>query len=291
MKTILLCPNQASGLALLADVKPLPTLPVLGEAFVCYWMSHLAAEKISEVRIITSDPVEVIQEFTGDGSRWGLKIEILHEVRDLRPDEARKRHRSDDEPDWAPEPHDVIEADHLPGLPGQKLFSSYAKWFEALTAWLPKLAASKRLGMRELTPGVWIGRRTKIARSARLVGPCWIGDHVQIGKNTVIGPKSLLENQVVIEEGCSVENSWVGPETFLGALAELKGSLAWGNLLINWRTGSHTHVPDPFLLAALTESPASEEKPLRTRNAEAVPESALARRIENVISLAQKLQS
>src|SRR5580765_4584501 len=196
MKTILICPNQASGLTVLADLKPLPTLPVLGEAFICYWMHHLAAEKFKEVRIVTSDPVESIAEYVGDGSRWGLKVEIFHEVRDLKPEEARKRYKPNYESDWAPDPLDVIEANHLPGLSEVALFNSYESWFQALPRWLPFIGRHKRIGMRELEPGVWAGRRTKISRAAKLIGPCWIGDHVQIGKNAVIGPNSFLEDQV-----------------------------------------------------------------------------------------------
>src|SRR5690606_29446810 len=109
--------------------------------------------------------------------------------------------------------------------------------------------------------------------------PAWIGEHVRIGKNSIIGPNSLLENQCVIEPGASIENSWIGPETFLGALTELKGSLAWGNLLVNWKTGSHTLVPDPFLLASLSESRNGEEKPALRRATEEA-QSPLARRIE-----------
>lgn len=290
MKTILICPNQASGLTVLADQKPVPTLPLLGEAFISAWMHSLATENFREVRIITTDPVEKIEEFTGDGSRWGLKVDIHHEVQDLQPDEARKRYRADSAKDWAPEPRDVIEANHLPGMPEHKLFASYASWFEAMSAWLPRVATSRRVGLREIAPGVWAGRRSKIARTARLVGPCWIGEHVQVGKSTVIGPNSFLESQVMIEEGCSVQESWVGPETFLGALAELQGSLAWGNVLINWKNGSHTIVPDPFLLSSLTDSAEAEEKAALRRPSE-VPQSGLARRIEGVISLAQKVQS
>ena len=89
-----------------------------------------------------------------------------------------------------------------------------------------------------------------------------------------------------VDQGCAVEDSWIAPDTFLGTLAELKGSLAWGNLLINWRTGSHTWVPDPFLLSSLSEEE-QEERPVTTPSpAMATP---FARRIEGVISLAQKL--
>ncbi len=274
---------------MLADLNPIPTLPILGEAFICYWMHHLAAEKFKEVRIVTSDPAEVITEYVGDGSRWGLKVEVFHEVRDLQTEEARKRYRPAYEKDWAPEPQDVIEADHLPGLPEQKIFTSYSDFFRALPLWLPLVARSKRIGVRELAPDVWVGRRTQISRDAKLVGPCWIGDHVQVGKNAVIGPNSFLEDQVVVDVGASIENSWVGPETFLGTLAELKDSFAWGSTLINWRTGSNTIVPDPFLLSALSDPRERDEAPAR-QTAE-ITQPGLVRRLGSVISFAKNLQS
>jgi NDP-sugar pyrophosphorylase family protein len=170
-----------------------------------------------------------------------------------------------------------------------KLFSSYESWFQALPLWLPFLARTKRIGMRELSPGVWVGRRTKISREAKLVGPCWIGDNVQIGKKAVIGPHSFLEDQVVVDVAVSIEKSWVGPETFVGTLAELKESLAWGNLLINWRTGSHTFVPDRFLMTSLSDRKEREESP--SRGTQEVAQPNLTRRLGSVISLAQKLQS
>jgi len=241
------------------------------------------------VRIITSDRAEVITEYVGDGSRWGLKVEVFHEVRDLQAEEARKRYRPPYEKDWAAEPRDVIEADHLPGLPEQKIFNSYSDLFRALPLWLPFVARSKRIGVRELAPNVWVGRRTRISRDANLVGPCWIGDHVQIGKNAVIGPNSFLEDQVVVDAGASIENSWVGPETFLGALAELKDSFAWGSTLINWKTGSNTVVPDPFLLSALSDRRDRDEAPARQTTE--ISQPGLARRLGSVISFAKNLQS
>jgi hypothetical protein len=288
MKTILICPNQAHGLTVLADIRPIPALPILGEAFICHWMQYLSGEKFKEVRIVTSDPAEIITEQIGDGARWGLKVEVFHEVCDLTPEEARKRYKPAYEKDWAPEPLDVTEANHLPGLPEQKLFTSYLDWFGALPLWLPFITQSKRIGMREVTPGVWVGRRTKISRQAKLIGPCWIGDHVQIGKDAVIGPNSFLEDQVVVDVGANIENSWVGPETFLGALAELKDSLAWGSTLINWKTGSNTVVPDLFLLSSLSDRRERDEAPVR-QTAE-IAQPGLARRFGSVISFAKNPQ-
>jgi NDP-sugar pyrophosphorylase family protein len=287
MKTILICPNQASGMPALADSKPLVTLPFLGERFINYWLQHLAAEKFKEVRIITTDPVNSIEPFTGSGSRWGLKIELFHEVRELTPAEARKRYRPAYESDWLPEPNDVIVADHFPGVNGHKVFENYAQWFKGLSLWLPQLTASRRVGLREIEPGVWVGRRTKISSGAKLLAPCWIGDNVRIGSDVVVGPMAFLEDQVVVDARSLIVNSWIGPETFVGTLTELKDSLAWGTLLINWKTGSHTQVTDPFLLASLSEG---KREKSRTSKLVTAVRKPLARPFEAVAALAQKLQ-
>ncbi|MGZ8898981.1 MAG: hypothetical protein ACXW3Z_02710 [Limisphaerales bacterium] len=287
MKTILICPNQASGIAALADAKTLVTLPFLGERFICYWLQYLAEQKFKEVRIVTTDPVDSIQEYTGTGARWGLKIEIFHEVRELTPAEARKRYRPAYENDWPAEPNDVMVADHFPGVQGHKVFESYAQWFKGMSLWLPQLSASRRVGLREIEPGVFAGRRTKIAGTAKLLAPCWIGDNVRIGSNAVIGPMAFLEDQVVVEDRSMILNSWVGPETFVGTLTELKDSLAWGTLLINWKTGSHTQVIDPFLLASLADE--SRGKKRKSKLATVVRKPFM-RPFEVMSALAQKLQ-
>jgi len=287
MKAIIICPNQANGIPVLADSKPLVTIPFLGESFLCYWLNHLAEERFKEVRIVTTEPVHSIAEITGTGARWGLKVEIFHEVRDLSPAEARKRYRPTYEIDWPAEPNDVLIADHFPGVPGHKVFESYASWFKALSLWLPHLTATKRVGAREVAPGVWTGRRCKIAKSATLVGPCWLGNNVNIGGSALVGPMAFLEDQVVVEKQAVITNSWVGPDTFVGTLLELKDSLAWGALLVNWRSGSHTMIPDPFLLTSLAQKPREENSEGKLSK---LSHRAFVRPFEAVVSLAQKLQ-
>ena len=291
MKSILICPNQANGIPVLADTKPSATLPLLGESFLCYWLEYLASRKVTEVRLITSDDVDAIQRVLGNGSRWGVNLEIFHEVRELSAAEARKRYRPSYENDWLPE--DVIEADHLPGLAEHKIFGGYADWFKGLSLWLPFVCQSARIGLREIRPGVWAGRRTRIGSNVEFHAPCWIGDNVRIGKKAVIGPFALLEERVVVDHAAEVANSWVGPDTFIGALTRVADSLGWGSLLINWRTGSYISVPDSFLMSSLVpEQRGDFRTPNREkRTAAATSTSPVMRPIETVISLVQKIQS
>jgi NDP-sugar pyrophosphorylase family protein len=291
MKTILICPSQSPGLAQLTKSTPQVCLPFMGQTLLNYWLEHLAHTQVREVRLIVSDRPEEMDDLLALGSRWGLNFEILREVNDINPAQARAKYKTATDPDWAAAPHDVILIDHLPGLEEPKPFASYGDWFKCLALWLPKVAQSQRIGLREIQPGVWVGRKTVVASSAKLVGPCWIGECVKIGKSAVIGPNAFIEDEVVIDDAAEVANSWVGPATFLGPLTRVHDSLAWGSSLINWKTNSHTHVPDAFLMCALKqERPAGKSKPTRKKLVEAV-QTSIARPWESVIAVAQKIQS
>lgn len=290
MKVILICPNQSGGVPALSDLLPANALgltPFLGEPFLGHWMSHLATQGVQEVRLVTGEDPEMFHEVLGSGSRWGLKIDVRHEVRELTAADARSRHRLPDEDGWPEPPLDVIEADHLPGLPEHKVFASYGALVEALGLWLPRLAASKRLGMREREPGVWIGQRTHLAAGVVLKAPCWIGNHVRVGRDAVVGPNSFLEDRVVLEKNSEVSGSWVAPETFVGVLTQVKDSLAWGSTLISWRSGSHTVVRDSFLMSSLSDGARKEP----ASNKQSAPATTkLVRPFAPIITLAQKLQ-
>ena len=291
MKTILIAPSPSADISHLAESTPPVTLPFLGENFICYWMEHLATRKFKEVRILAADRPDQIKEVAGDGSRWGLQVEVLKELRDLDVKEARKLHRPQYEADWAPEPDDVIYMDSLPGLPEFKPFNSYASWFNTLVAWAPKLVSSSRIGLREMAPGVWVGRKASISSSAQLIGPCWIGDNVRVEKNAIVGPYAFLEDQVVAEASTEISHSWVGPDTFVGELTRVNNSLAWGSSLINWMTCSHLVVPDRFLMCSLSRKKNKVVERLAPRRLVVAVQSGLSRPWEAVMAMTQKIQS
>jgi hypothetical protein len=141
--------------------------------------------------------------------------------------------------------------DHLPAEPEHPLFLSYESWFTAVQTGMNRASASPRVGLREIEPGIWCGRRAHIAPNAVLRGPCWLGDHVRIGAESVIGPDAILEDRVVVDSAAEIRSSIIGPDTFVGALTRVEDSIAWGSTLIHWKSGSCTQVPDSFLLSAL----------------------------------------
>jgi NDP-sugar pyrophosphorylase family protein len=290
MKTILICPSQNSNVAYLTESCPPVNLPMLGDTLLAYWLEYLAGKNIKHIHLLVTDRPDDVRAAVGDGSKWGVTLEIHATLNEMEAGEARKAFKSGPPEEWPEEPRDVLRLDSLPGLERPGIFASYQEWFKALNPWMEKLIQMQRLGMKEIMPGVWVGRRTKISGSARLIAPCWIGDHAKVGPNAVIGPHAYLEDEVVADESCEIVNSWVGPETFIGKLIHVHDSLAWGSHLINWKNSSYLHVPDAFLMSSLAR-PGKRIRSLAPGRFASAVQNGFNRPWDAVLAMKQKLQS
>ncbi len=258
MKALLICPGERPAVSRLAEAWPLALAPLFGKSFIEYWLEYLVTQGIREVVIAASDRPDHVRAAVGDGARWGLKIEIVSENRELTVEEALAKYCSSLE---TAAPTIVALTEHLPGRPLLRLFDSYRNWFSALQAWRPRALSPDRIGRGKGPPGVWIGLRSRIAPSAQLKAPCWIGENVIVGAHAVIGPGTILENDVVVDTGARVEQSIVGPSTFVGELTSTRNSIARGKILVSWETGSQLVVPDAFLLSSLDRRRGPEPVP------------------------------
>lgn len=254
MKSLLICPGPRPAVAQLAESRPLVLVPLLGENLLAYWLVHLASQGAKEVTILACDRPSAVWQAVGDGARWGLRVHVVAELRELSAEEARNRHHVGGD-GWLPAPHDSILIDHLPGLPQHRLLESYGAWFAAVQAWIDRAHTPDRVGVREIRPGVHVGWHSRIPSDAMLVPPVWIGEQVSIGSGATIGPGAIVEDRSVIEPGAEIVRSIVGPETLVGEQTEIGDSLAVGDTLINWQTGSCLRVPDEFLLCPLRQPP------------------------------------
>lgn len=250
MKACIICPSERLPVGALSEAFPLANFPILGKNLLGYWLEHLAALGAKQVSILAVDRPGFVRQFSGNGARWGLNVEVIEEARELSPALARAKYPVTKD-GWLAEPNDIILMTHFPSLPQYPLFDSYADWFSAVLAWLPHAAAMNRIGVRELRPGVWVSMHTHMAATAQFKSPCWIGEGVRIGSRTIIGPGTILENHVLVESDCEITDTLVGPETLVGKFTELKNSLAWGRTMVDWKTGSVVRVPDPFVMCSL----------------------------------------
>ena len=248
MKAILICPDQRSEIASLSEHMPLSNLPILGKSLLEYWIEHLVQRDVREVLILATDRPEQVRALVGTGCRWGIQVVVLPEIRELTIAEARRRYADAGN---ANDPEFVAIIDYLPHRPEFPLFNSYADWIAMLESELPRAAASHRIGVREMKPGVWIGLRARISPGAELHAPCWIGEDVFVGNKAVIGPMTILEQGAFVERGATIAHSVIGPDTFIGEDTELQNSIAFGDTLINWKLNSAVKISDAFLLSSL----------------------------------------
>ncbi|HZZ58504.1 MAG TPA: hypothetical protein VFE31_11785 [Opitutaceae bacterium] len=251
MKTLLICPARRPAVSILSEDLPLAALPILGESLAAHWVEYVAALGAKEVRIVAPDRADAVRAAVGDGGRWGVRIEIIAAAAEATAIEAATRYRSTDEPGWLPYPHDFIVMNHLPGAVGQPLFDSYAAWFSGVRNWMPHALTPVRVRVSEVRPGVWVGRRSRVHPTAQLHAPCWVGDQAYVGRDAIVGPGSVIENRAVVEQGARVIQSIVCPDTYVGKLTSVANSIASGNTLTNWKSGSSLRVPDPFLMTSL----------------------------------------
>jgi hypothetical protein len=251
MKALLICPDERREVAALSETAPLSNVPILGKTLLEYWIEQLVSRGAREILVLATDRPEQVRALVGDGCRWGIRVTVFPEIRELTIAEARRRYRNSDTGPWLNAPADVVLIDHLPGRAEFPLFTSYADWFAALANKLPRAATPDRLGVREIKPGVWVGWHTRIAPDAELRAPCWIGAEVFVGNEAVIGPMAILEQGAFVASGVEVAHSVVGPKTFVGANTELRHSLACGDTLINWTLNSVIKISETFLLASL----------------------------------------
>ncbi len=250
MKSLLICPADRPGVARLAENFPLAITPILGKSVLEYWIEALVARGAKHILVLASDRPDQVRSVVGDGARWGVRLELFPQARELSVLEARNKFRAPDASPWLNE-NDVIAMDALPDFPQLPLFESYSGWFAALQAFLSLANTPPRIGVREVKPGVWVGLHSQVDSSAELHAPCWIGENVFIGAGAVIGPDAMVDDRVVIENGARIERSVVWPETFVGRLVAVKQSLANGSLLVNHQSGSCLRVPDAFMLGPL----------------------------------------
>ncbi len=245
MKAVLICPSPRIAVNLLSEHAPLATVPLLGEALVEYWLSYLACEGIKEVLILSDDRPEQVQAVVGSGERWGLSVTVVEQHREPSEIEAAAEYPAHDP---------VAVMDHFPGMSDLPLFGSYKQLFGALIEWMPRAITPDRVGVREIEPAIQVGLHTHISGKARLVAPCWIGKNVFIGSRAIIGPHAIVEDGAFVEPGAVVANSLIGKDTFVGQFANIEESLALGDTLVHLESGSHTRVPDRFLLCALRQT-------------------------------------
>jgi len=252
MDVFIICPDHRQNTGFARRIRPLALWPVQGRPLLDLWLEHLAAAGVKHATILSADRPHEIRHAVDQGGRWGLSVTVLSVKREPSIEETRQRFMGKDS--TGREPH-IITLDTLPSLPHKLLWESSTELFSIMQNNLRATAPESYLTMREVAPGVHVSIRARIAPTAKIEGPVWIGPQVIVADNAQILAGSIIEEAAYIDRNAIVSNSWVGPNTYVGALTNVQNSFAWGNGIENWRKGVFLEVTDDFLLTNLTHRP------------------------------------
>jgi len=84
---------------------------------------------------------------------------------------------------------------------------------------------------REIEPGIWIGHGAHINKSARILGPAYIGDSTRMRAGAMVFAGASIERNCDVDCGTVVENSSILPRTYLGPGLHVSQSVVNGSRL------------------------------------------------------------
>jgi hypothetical protein len=248
MNAVLICPDNREAAGFARRMKPLALLPIMGRELLDLWLEKLAGDGVKQVTLLAADRPDQIRRAIGNGGRWGLKINVIPVASEPSIEDARSLFATD------PSTR-VLKLDTLPALPKMPLWESTEGLFDVMMKKFGHAEAESHLTMRRISSDMYISTRARIAPTAIIEGPVWIGPQVIIGPGAHIMPGTIIESAAYIDRQATVRGSWIGPKTYVGAMTEVSHSFAWGSGLENWRLGSFIEVTDDFLLASLKKQP------------------------------------
>ncbi|CAN5892776.1 NDP-sugar synthase [soil metagenome] len=79
MRAFMLCAGLSTRLGSLGAERPKPMLPVCGYPILAYGISNLVAHGVRDIVINTHHRADVIRDEIGDGSRFGARVQYIHE--------------------------------------------------------------------------------------------------------------------------------------------------------------------------------------------------------------------
>ena len=109
---------------------------------------------------------------------------------------------------------------------------------------------------RELKPGVWVGERARIHRSARVLAPAFVGAHARLRAASVVTRCSVVEHHVEVDCGTVLEDTSVLPYTYVGSGLDAAHAVAGFGKICHLRRRAEVEIADPRLLGTVAVSAA-----------------------------------
>lgn len=254
-----------------------------------------------EVRFVFDHPDARIEDYFGDGSRWGVALsyaairkldrceDILQKNSGFLADashlviEGYAFIRFDKNCDYRSyfteqEGRIVISEDDGMGRAGQngellplqvpeKLDLELCPLREVADIFSLTMDILGRDARKYILPGynneedVYIGRNVTLAKSATIHKPLLLGNNVQIEKGCEIGPMAVIGSNVIIDSGSQVSHAIVLDNSYIGADLTFKEKIVQGNIALSSKSGKAFQFVDTHLLSGIKR--AKPRKPQR----------------------------
>lgn len=103
----------------------------------------------------------------------------------------------------------------------------------------------------EIKPGVWVGERTRIHRTARVLAPAYIGAGTCVRADAVLTRGAIVEHHSEIDCGTVIENSTVLPYSYVGAGLDVAKSVVGFREVFSIKRNSGVEIFDGRLVDML----------------------------------------
>jgi len=100
----------------------------------------------------------------------------------------------------------------------------------------------------EVRPGVWIDDGAQVHKQARIVPPAYIGKNTRVGPASLITRSSSIERDCNVDYGTVVEDSCVLAGTYIGTGLDVTHSVVCGNMLIHLNQNLVMEINDEILI-------------------------------------------
>jgi len=263
-------------------------LPLMGKPFIQHILEYIERLGIREWEIYLSRFADEVEEFIGDGERWGVKLSY-HLLKDKTEVATRLVH------DLQQEAFLFCNEEYLPFITQEDLaleqsfatssgqdtlwrvctlasieaelqikqveainVVSASEYLESIQKVLSRKGKDLVVFGKEYRVGIWTGPGTKIPLSCTLVAPVYLGSQVRIDEGAIIGPNVEIGNGCIIGNNSFIKDSSILGGSFVGQNLDVNGCIVNQNRILNARLSAVYRATDEMLVTAVESS---EEKP------------------------------
>lgn len=264
-------------------------LKIANKPLVEYSLDFAVLMNIKELRIVSDDSIKELQHHLGFGTKWGIEISyafarsgdsiqnvylknysfaknddllIWNGFFFLQYDRNQIQKAIDFSSRFCCEKRRILylpQGDKISELCHEdvKLSDAYKvlEIPDAITYYNISMAILNKYSKDYVLPGysndkeTFLGLNLVYPRSSELHAPIMIGNNCRFQKDTLVGPNSIIGNNVIIDDGSSVTHSIVYDNTYVGKDLDIDHKIVYKGHLISAESSEHIHFADRVLLS------------------------------------------